>query len=198
MSSAFKHKTTKQVLVDDRNITTLDSVHKEKQAEFNYIKTVLIPKLKEERCAIKNQLKDVDLSLEIMLEKKDRLIELAGLIRQHNAMIKTYYLNNNKYIFSYFETKKEISNTSSSQPAATTTRKSETLAQLSHSNTVLSIEPLSIEPLSIEPPSMITPSSKTQIINAFFKVNNRGGGGDCCGLWWCSWRPKRVRCRQYI
>ena len=109
MSSAFKHKTTKQVLADDRNITTLDSVHKEKQAEFNYIKTMLIPKLKEERCVIKNQLKDVDLPLEVMLEKKDRLIELAGLIRHHNAIIKTYYLNNNKYIFSYFETKKEIS-----------------------------------------------------------------------------------------
>ena len=157
------------MLADDRNITTLDSVHKEKQAEFNYIKTVLIPKLKEERCAIKNQLKDAELPLEIMLEKKDRLIELAGLIRQHNDGIKTYYLNNNKYIFSYFETKKEISNTLSSQPAAaTTTRKSETSTQLSHPNTVL----------SIEPQSMMAPSSKTQIINAFFKVNNRGSDSD--------------------
>ena len=156
------------MLADDRNITTLDSVHKEKQAEFNYIKTMLIPKLKEEKCVIKNQLKDVDLPLEVMLEKKDRLIELAGLIRHHNAIIKTYYLNNNKYIFSYFETKKEIS----SQPAATAVSgKTETSSQLAHSNTVLSTDPSST--------SMISPSSKTQIINAFFKVNNNrdGGGG---------------------
>lgn len=54
---AFKHKTTKQLLSDDRNITTLDSVHKEKQAEFNYIKTVVIPELKNEKMTLKAQLK---------------------------------------------------------------------------------------------------------------------------------------------
>ena len=56
-SSAFKHKTPKQILMNDKNITTLDSVHNEKQTEFNYIKTVIIPKLKTEHCEITDQLK---------------------------------------------------------------------------------------------------------------------------------------------
>ena len=110
MSSAFKHKTSKQMLMDDKNITTLDSVHKEKQAEFNYIKTIIIPKLKAEYKEIKQQLKASGIGIETRLEKNDRAIEISTSLREYKTRITDYYLKNNKYIFSYFETKKDISN----------------------------------------------------------------------------------------
>ena len=167
---AFKHKTTKQLLSDNRNITTLDSVHKEKQAEFNYIKTVVIPELKNEKLALKAQLKPgsgsndilTPMSLETRLEKQDRVAEITALIREHTANIKTYYLNNNKYIFSYFETKKEISNTG--QPSAQSTATYAPNVSDSHNNTSHSHNH------SHNNTNGTTALSKTQIINSFFKI----------------------------
>lgn len=170
---AFKHKTTKQLLSDDRNITTLDSVHKEKQAEFNYIKTVVIPELKNEKMTLKAQLKTgsicdgdnilMPMSLEMRLEKKDRVAEITALIREHTANIKTYYLNNNKYIFSYFETKKEISNTGQ-QPSAQ--QSSALLSQSAHAQSQSSAN------TSESHNNVVSTLSKTQIINSFFKIAN--------------------------
>ena len=167
---AFKHKTTKQLLSDNRNITTLDSVHKEKQAEFNYIKTVVIPELKNEKLALKAQLKPgsgsndilTPMSLETRLEKQDRVAEITALIREHTANIKTYYLNNNKYIFSYFETKKEISNTG--QPSAQSTATYAPNVSDSHNNASHSHNH------SHNNTNGTSALSKTQIINSFFKI----------------------------
>jgi hypothetical protein len=50
------------------------------------------------------------LSIEKQLEIKDRLAEIKTELRTHRNNIKQYYLNNSKYIFDYFENKKEISN----------------------------------------------------------------------------------------
>jgi hypothetical protein len=138
--------------MDDKNITTLDSVHKEKQAEFNYIKTIIIPKLKAEYKEIKQQLKASGIGIETRLEKNDRAIEISTSLREYKTRITDYYLKNNKYIFSYFETKKDISNSAggrvnfnSGDPAAT--------------------------PLSA-PAAAIAPANKSQLINSFFKVSN--------------------------
>ena len=177
---AFKHKTTKQLLSDNRNITTLDSVHKEKQAEFNYIKTVVIPELKNEKLALKAQLKPgsgsndilTPMSLETRLEKQDRVAEITALIREHTANIKTYYLNNNKYIFSYFETKKEISNTG--QPSAQSTATYAPNVSDSHNNTSHSHNHSHNHNHSHSHSHNNTNGtsalSKTQIINSFFKI----------------------------
>ena len=179
---AFKHKTTKQLLSDNRNITTLDSVHKEKQAEFNYIKTVVIPELKNEKLALKAQLKPgsgsndilTPMSLETRLEKQDRVAEITALIREHTANIKTYYLNNNKYIFSYFETKKEISNTG--QPSAQSTATYAPNVSDSHNNTSHSHSHNHSHnhnhshSHSHNNTNGTSALSKTQIINSFFKI----------------------------
>jgi len=172
---AFKHKTTKQILSDDRNITTLDSVHKEKQAEFNYIKTVVIPELKNEKQLLKAQLKfgvgnvngygddSAQMSLETRLEKQDRIAEITATIREHTANIKTYYLNNNKYIFSYFETKKEISNSGPQYSSSQTTT-----ADPYH----LHLNPHSKHTIPDSSRNSSATMSKTQIINSFFKIPN--------------------------
>lgn len=154
MSSAFKHKTSKQTLMDDKNITTLDSVHKERQAEFNYIKTVIVPKLKAEYKEIKQQLKASDIGIETRLEKNDRAIEISTSLREYKNRITDYYLKNNKYIFSYFETKKDISNSTGGVNFNSGDQSQSSAARAQPSSG----------------PSTIAPANKSQLINSFFKV----------------------------
>jgi hypothetical protein len=147
-SSAFKHKTPKQILMNDKNITTLDSVHNEKQTEFNYIKTVIIPKLKTEHCEITDELKYNTLSIEAQLEKKDRVFEITKTIKAYKKQIKDYYLNNNKYIFSYFENKQEISNNALSAAASNAGDKNTNTSE----------------------PTASRRTNKSQLIKSFFKI----------------------------
>lgn len=119
---SFKQKSSKKLLTDTKNTVTLDSMHKEKQAEFQYIQTVIIPKLEKELVENKECLKKFNCSnakpssknrTEEMLDEiyrlRDRNIEIRDSLKKHKAYIKDYYLTNNKYIFSYFEDKKDIS-----------------------------------------------------------------------------------------
>jgi hypothetical protein len=125
---SFKQKSSKKLLTDTKNTVTLDSMHKEKQAEFQYIQSVIIPKLEEELVENKECLKKFNCSnartisknrTEEMLDEiyrlRDRNIEIRDSLKKHKAYIKDYYLTNNKYIFSYFEDKKDISD-STKQP----------------------------------------------------------------------------------
>jgi len=161
---AFKHKTSKRLLTDTKNIATLDSMHKEKQAEFNYIKTILIPKLENERSENKALLKaNPDMTLEEKMEKRDRNLEITAIINQHGEDIKNYYLSNNKYIFSYFETKKEISN--GPTPA------SHGLNINNQSQTPFASQSTHSQMDERASGSLLaTAVNKTQLINSFFKV----------------------------
>jgi len=47
--------------------------------------------------------------IEKQLEIQDRLAEIKIELRTHRTNVKQYYLNNSRYIFDYFENKKEIS-----------------------------------------------------------------------------------------
>jgi len=163
---SFKHKTSKRLLTDTKNIATLDSMHKEKQAEFNYINTIVIPKLENERNENKAQLKSNPyMAIEDKMEKRDRNIEITATINKYKDDIKNYYLSNNKYIFSYFETKKEISN--GPIPVTNDANANNMLTQFEspvhHSsqtdNCVTGTGSL-----------LATTVNKTQLINSFFKV----------------------------
>jgi hypothetical protein len=48
--------------------------------------------------------------IEKQLEIKDRISDIKNTLKTHKNNIKQYYLSNSKYIFDYFENKKEISN----------------------------------------------------------------------------------------
>ena len=147
------------MLTDTKNIATLDSMHKEKQAEFNYIKTVIIPKLENERNENKALLKSNPfMTIEDKMEKRDRNTEITATINKHTDDIKNYYLSNNKYIFSYFETKKEISNGSSSTSNESISSHFE--PQISHSYSD-----------NCGTGSLLSSAvNKNQLINSFFKV----------------------------
>ncbi len=161
---SFKHKTSKRLLTDTKNIATLDSMHKEKQAEFNYIKTVVIPKLENERNENKAQLKaNPYMAIEDKMEKRDRNIEITATINKYNDDIKNYYLSNNKYIFSYFETKKEISNCH--VPAT-----NDANSMLSHFESNGSHSSQTNNCISGSGSLLSTTVNKSQLINSFFKV----------------------------
>jgi len=116
---SFKQKSSKKLLSDIKNNVTLDNMHKEKQTEFYYIQNEVIPKLEKEFLENKDFLKKhmpisrIKLRTEDVLDEvyrvRDRNREIKETLTNYKHYIKNYYLTNNKYIFSYFEDKKEIS-----------------------------------------------------------------------------------------
>ena len=136
-------------------------MHKEKQTEFNYIKTVIIPKLENERNENKAILKlNPYMTIEDKMEKRDRNTEITEIINKYNDDIKNYYLSNNKYIFSYFETKKEISN-GPTLLSNGINNQPHFASQTSHSQSDDERATGSL---------LSTAVNKTQLINSFFKV----------------------------
>jgi hypothetical protein len=107
---AFKPKTNKKINVCKKYLTTLGGKHAEFVNEFESDETVLIPKLKKERAVYKYRLKNEDLNIEEELEIRDRIAEITDNIRELKKKKNNYYLNNSKYIFEYFENKKNIEN----------------------------------------------------------------------------------------
>jgi hypothetical protein len=107
----FKPKTTKSINVCKKYLTTLDGKHTEFVNEFINDETDVIPQLKSERRMCKNRLQTNDnLTIEQIMEIKDRIIEIGENIRKLKRKKNNYYLDNSKYIFEYFETKKNIEN----------------------------------------------------------------------------------------
>lgn len=106
---AFKHKTNKKIILDEKSIITLDSKHKEIEREFDHEKNILLPELRSKKKHLSKLLETNELSIEQRLEINDKIQELTINIQQLKKKRKDYYLNNNQYIFDYFENKKEVS-----------------------------------------------------------------------------------------
>jgi hypothetical protein len=109
---SFKHKTNKKIIVDKKRIMTLDSVHRELQSEFNLINTETLPDLIKKKKEIMKKLNNTENILDVneKIELQDSLYDIKQEIHKNKKKIKDYYLNNSKFIFDYFENKKEITN----------------------------------------------------------------------------------------
>lgn len=121
----FKPKSAKKIKFNKNALVTITTKHDEFLAEFakdeNDITHFqhLIQSLKDKLIHHCN-----DLSVEETLDIKDQIKELKENIKKLKWKKKDYYLNNSKYIFEYFETKKNLSDgNSSSQPANSTKSK---------------------------------------------------------------------------
>jgi hypothetical protein len=78
--------------------------------KFHKNETEIIPKLHEEKKNIKLYIQSLkDNQIEDFLDAKDKLDTIKRDIRILNNQKKEYFLNNSKYIFDYFEEKKNIS-----------------------------------------------------------------------------------------
>ena len=106
----FKHKTNKKIILDEKSIITLDSKHKEIEKDFEKNKDEILPELRANKKHFTKLLDNsTNLSVEQKLEIQDKIKDIKQQITNIKKYKKNYYLNNNKYIFDYFENKKEIS-----------------------------------------------------------------------------------------
>jgi hypothetical protein len=106
---SFKPKTTKKIKYNKKSAVTLDTKHKEFLNEFNKDKEDRIPDLKQEKQELKLSLKNNNLTIEQRLDITDKINELNESIKEIKSKKKEYFLDNSKYIFEYFENKKNIS-----------------------------------------------------------------------------------------
>ena len=107
---SFKPKTNKHIRLNKKTIITLDTKHKEFLNDFSKDENNLIPELKLERYNIKQELENnKNISLDQHLDLKDKIIELTEKIKEIKNKKKEYFLDNSKFIFEYFENKKNIS-----------------------------------------------------------------------------------------
>jgi hypothetical protein len=109
---SFKPKNVKKIKIQKKNLVTLDNKHKEFLNEFERDETDNIPNLKEEKNNLKLQLLNEKglLSIEQKMDITDRITEIKEAIKDIKNKKKEYFLDNSKYIFDYFENKKNISN----------------------------------------------------------------------------------------
>ena len=109
---SFKHKTNKKIFVDKKRIMTLDSVHRELQLEFNLINSDVLPTLIRKKNEIMTKLNNPGSIADVneKIELQDSLYDIKEEIYKNKKKIKDYYLNNSRFIFDYFENKKEITN----------------------------------------------------------------------------------------
>ena len=86
------------------NSLTLDNKHNEYSKKFKNNQEILIPKLNQQIANLENSLNSLNKkNKEDTLEKIKKLKNKISYLEREE---KEYYLNNSKYIFSYFEDKK--------------------------------------------------------------------------------------------
>jgi hypothetical protein len=112
----FKPKSSKKIKFNKKSAVTLDTKHKEFLNEFSKDENNIY----EHKCEIYNLKKQINdeqdsLSIEEKLEINDRISELKENIKEMKFKKKNYLLDNSKYIFEYFENKKNISSGIKSQ-----------------------------------------------------------------------------------
>jgi len=108
---SFKPKNIKKIKFNKQNTITLDNKHKEFINEFSKDENIRIPELVNKKTNIIKNLNSIeDNNVELKLELIDELNEIKSKIKELKKKKKEYFLDNSKYIFEYFENKKNISN----------------------------------------------------------------------------------------
>ena len=125
---SFKPKANKKIKICKKYSTTLDGKHKEFVNEFTKDEFDIIPKLKEERYNLKKQLElEIQLPIEQKMEIKDRIQEINETIKILKNKKTNYFLDNSKFIFEYFENKKNINNVDNDRDNKLVTSKNQML-----------------------------------------------------------------------
>tara|TARA_B100000886_G_scaffold321418_1_gene263601 strand:+ start:6206 stop:7321 length:1116 start_codon:yes stop_codon:yes gene_type:complete len=104
---SFKPKVAKKINVNSKSIVTLDKKHQEYCDSFNNNEQIEIPKLEEKKKELINNLK-VCKNIEEQMDLKDEILQIKHQIKKLKHDKKNYYLDNSKFIFDYFEDKKDI------------------------------------------------------------------------------------------
>ena len=106
---SFKPKSAKKIKFNKKSIVTLDNKHKEILNEFSKDEDIVLEN-KYEISNLKKILSEKDnIPIEDKLDLSDKITELKNNIKEFKQKKKEYLLDNSKYIFEYFENKKNIS-----------------------------------------------------------------------------------------
>ena len=105
----FKPKSNKTIKYNKKTAVTLDNKHREFLNDFMKDDYNTIPELKLEKQEIQHKINSSEVSLEARLDMEDQIKVLTERIKGLKTKKKEYFLDNSKYIFEYFETKKDIS-----------------------------------------------------------------------------------------
>ena len=105
---SFKPKTNKKIVINQKNITTLDSKHEEILQGLTEDECSL-PDLKQELFVLDEELNDDETPLDRKLDIRDEIKLLKIQIKKIKKEKKKYLLDNSGYVFGYFENKKKIS-----------------------------------------------------------------------------------------
>jgi hypothetical protein len=117
---SFKPKSNKKFRVCKKYTTTLDGKHKEFINEFDKNEFDTIPTLKLERTDLKKQVELLDkTNIDQIMDMKDRIKEIDETIKELKNKKNNYFLDNSKFIFEYFENKKNINNIDPSSNSST-------------------------------------------------------------------------------
>lgn len=104
----FKPKNSKTLPLSFKNATTLDAKHKAIMKEFQYDEDEILPKLKETKKKLKSQYIN-STTMDAKLDIKEQIEDITHEIREIKIAKKKYYLDNSKYVFDYYESKKTAS-----------------------------------------------------------------------------------------
>jgi hypothetical protein len=107
---SFKPKSSKKIKFNKKSAVTLDTKHKEFLNEFSKDENSVLD-YKYQIQLLKKKLEDEGdhLSIEEKLDIKDNITSLKEIIKETKSKKKDYFLDNSKFIFEYFENKKNIS-----------------------------------------------------------------------------------------
>ena len=107
----FKPKNTKKIIIDKKASLQLDGKHENFIKEFSEDEKTNLPKLVDQRIQLFNKFKETshNLSFEEKIALKESISFIDNSIKNIKSKKKGYFLNNSKYIFEYFENKKQIS-----------------------------------------------------------------------------------------
>ena len=97
-------------MVQNKKNITLDKNHEFKLQEFSKNENIVIPKLELDKAKMKLNLKKKKISFDDKMNIIDKINNITNEIKVLKSLKKQYYLENSKYIFTYFEDKKNISN----------------------------------------------------------------------------------------
>jgi hypothetical protein len=113
---SFKPKSNKKIKFNKKSAVTLDTKHKEFLNEFSKDESS-ISDYKYQIQILKKKLETENdtLGIEEKLDITDKIIELKEIIKETKLKKKDYFLDNSKFIFEYFENKKNISTGTNTQ-----------------------------------------------------------------------------------
>jgi len=105
---SFKPKATKKIKIFKKYLNTLDGKHNDYLNQFIESEHKTIPELKSEKAVLKTQLSSSAMSIDEYMDVKDRIKTINKTIKELKDEKTNYLLDNSKFIFEYFENKKDI------------------------------------------------------------------------------------------